>query len=152
MKKILSLLIITVLVATGCSATRQSELQKKSAGLAFEYEATTRGAYKKVIVTPDSITTVKDRDMKDVVARKLKPKEWKQLAAAYDQIKSVTAIGDLKAPSNKSTYDGAMMANLKIIVAGQQNTSSTFDHGNPPAEIKALTDKIIELSALNTQQ
>jgi hypothetical protein len=151
MKKILSLLIITVLITAGCSATRQSELQKKSAGIAFEYEATTRGAYKKVIVSPDSITTVKDRDMKNVVARKLKAKEWKQLVEAYDLIKNVPAMGDLKAPSNKSNYDGAMMANLKIIVAGQQNTSSTFDHGNPPAEIKALTDKIIELSDLNKQ-
>ena len=152
MKKLLSLLIITVLVATGCSATRQSELQKKSAGIAFEYEANTRGAYKKVIVTPDSITTIKDRDMKDVVARKLKAKEWKQLAAAYDSIKNVPGISDLKAPSNKSSYDGAMIANLKIIVAGQESTSSSFDHGNPPAEIKGLTNKIIELSDLNTQQ
>jgi hypothetical protein len=151
MKKIFSLLIIAVLIAAGCSATRQSELQKKSAGIAFEYEAMTRGAYKKVIVTPDSITTVKDRDMKDVVARKLKANEWKQLVAAYDQIKSVTAIGDLKAPSDKRAYDGAMIGTLKIIVAGQQNTSSSFDHGNPPVEIKALTDKIIELSALNKQ-
>jgi len=151
MKKILSLLVIAVLIAAGCSATRQSELQKKSAGIAFEYEAMTRGAYKKVIVTPDSITTVKDRDMKDVVVRKLKANEWKQLVAAYDQIKSVTAISDLKAPSDKRAYDGAMIGSLKIIVAGQQNTSSSFDHGNPPAEIKALTDKIIELSALNKQ-
>jgi hypothetical protein len=44
-------------------------------------------------------------------------------------------LKDLKIPTEKRFYDGAAIANLKIIYKGVNETPS-FDHGSPPYEIK----------------
>jgi len=153
MKKILSLIALTavIVVITSCSSAKNtsSALQKESEGLLFEYTAITRGSYKSVVVTPTQITTAKNRDKQDSVTKKLTADEWKAVYDYYKAIKDVNTIRDLEAPSKKHQYDGALAATLTINVADQVYNSSTFDHGNPPAEIKPLVDKIIALSDLD---
>ena len=151
MKKLIALIILTVITVTGCSSTKgtASSLQKESEGLVFEYTAMTRGTYKNVVVTPYQITTSQDADKKNSVTKQLVAEEWKKLYEAYKSIKDVKTIGDIQAPTKKHQYDGALAASLTIKMANQVYSSPTFDHGNPPAEIKALTDEIVTLSDLN---
>jgi PBP1b-binding outer membrane lipoprotein LpoB len=151
MKKILSLVIITVLMATGCSTTKTGSTadakQKETSEVSFEYSAMTRGTYRKVIVKKDSVITATERDMKNVTAKKLSTADWNTLTALLKKIKPQD-LPNLKAPSTKHQFDGALAANLQVITQGTAYQSVTFDHGNPPAEIKELTEKILSLSDL----
>lgn len=154
MKKI-ALVLLTVIFAVGCSSTKtaqNSNTNTKSAsnGLSFEYEALTRGSYKKVVVTKDSIITIKDREMKDVVSKAISKGDWDKLAAASEKV-NLDGLHELKAPSNKNHADAALAANLKVIKGDKTYNSSTFDHGNPPAEIAPLVNKIIAMSDLKTR-
>lgn len=152
MKKI-AVILLTVLFAVGCSSTKTAQTATKPSGesLSFEYEAMTRGSYKKVVVTKDSIVTIKDREMKDVVSKSVSKSDWDKLTASLEKI-NLDGLNNIKAPSNKNHADAALAANLKIIKGDKTYNSSTFDHGNPPAEIAPLVNKIIALSDLKTKQ
>lgn len=153
MKKIIPLLFLALAVITSCSSAKdkkqQVSLQKENENILFEYTALTRGAYKKAVVTSYDIVTIKDREKKDVVSKKLTAQEWKILSDAYKGINNITGISELAVPSQKHQYDGALAAMLTITVGEQVYQSSTFDHGNPPEELKPLVDAIIKLSGLN---
>lgn len=153
MKKI-ALVLLTIIFAAGCSSTKKTaqaaDTKSNGSGLSFEYEASTRGAYKKVVVTQDSIITIKDRDMKDVVSKPLAKGDWDKLSAIAEKV-NPEGLKDIKAPSVKHQFDGALMANLKLVKDGKEYKSVTFDHGNPPAEIAPLVTKIIAMSDLKTK-
>lgn len=50
----------------------------------------------------------------------------------------VTTIADLKAPSNKRAFDGAMHARVTIKIGNKTYVSSDFDDHNPPKELAPL--------------
>lgn len=149
MKKLLPLLLLSLVLATGCKTVLQKDnaVQQENKNISFEYEAMTRGSFNKVIITHDSIVTVKDRDMKNVVTATISKADWNSLLSSLEKV-DVNNIQDLKSPTNKRMYDGALIANLKIIKEGKTYQSAGFDHGEPPAEIKAVVEKIIALSDL----
>jgi hypothetical protein len=154
MKKI-ALLLLAIIFAVGCSSTKTAQnnaTDTKSAanGLSFEYEASTRGAYKKVVVTKDSTVTIQDRSMKDMVSKPTAKADWDRLTAFAGKV-NLEGIKDSKAPSVKHQFDGALMANLKVIKDGKEYRSVTFDHGNPPSEIAPLVNRIIAMSDLKTK-
>lgn len=151
MKKI-AVIVVTIMLAVGCSSkkTAAANTEKSASTLSFEYEAATRGSYKKVVVTQDSIVTIKDRDMKDVVSKPITKGEWNKLAVVAESV-NLDGLNSLKAPSNKNHADAALAANLKVIKDGKTYGSTTFDHGNPPAEIAPLVNKIISMSDLKTK-
>src|SRR5690606_39241385 len=111
----------------GCA----SALKKESDKISFEYEAITRGSYKKVIVKQDTVITIKDRDLKDVVAAGLKNGEWNSLLKSLERV-NLEGLNDIKAPSVKHQVDAAPIANLKVIRGDKTYQSKSFDHGNPP--------------------
>lgn len=155
MKK-LGLLLLTIIFTVGCSSTKTAvakdavKQEKNTDKLSFEYEAMTRGAYRKVVITKDSTVTIHDHEMKNVTTKPTKKADWDILNAAYNKIRDKRLnLDELKAPSNKSFSDGAMAANLKIIVSDQIFATPTFDHGNPPAEIAVLVGKIVSMSDLS---
>jgi PBP1b-binding outer membrane lipoprotein LpoB len=154
MKKI-ALVLLTIIFAAGCSSTKTAQnnaTDTKSAanGISFEYEASTRGAYKKVVVTKDSIVTIQDRSMKDMVSKPTPKGDWDRLTAFAEKV-NLEGLEALKAPSNKNHADAALAANLKVIKDGKTYGSTTFDHGNPPAEIAPLVNRIIAMSDLKTK-
>jgi hypothetical protein len=146
MKK-LAVVLFTIIAAAGCSSTKNAPLAKNADLVSFEYEAITRGAYKKVTVDQDSIMTIKDRDMKEVITRQLSKADWESLVEALDKV-NLETIENLVPPSTKSHADAALAANLKVIKKDRTYSSNSFDHGNPPAEIKELVDRIIQMSDL----
>ncbi|MXN91429.1 hypothetical protein GR160_09325 [Flavobacterium sp. Sd200] len=157
MKKIILILLVLLAVMAGCTSTKKAKepevsLQKQTENVLFEYTALTRGAYKKVIVSSYNIVTIKDRDNKDAVSRKLTADEWKTLYDAYKTIKDPGTLSSIEAPSVKHQYDGALVAMVTITVDDVIYQTNTFDHGNPPAEVKPLVDAIIKFSGLNEPQ
>ena len=141
--KILTTFILMLFMAKGCTS---SEIKKESENISFEYEANTRGSYKKVLAKQDTVYTIKTRDGK-AIEKSLSKSDWNSLLNLLSKV-DATKIADLKAPSEKRFYDGAMIGQLKVIYKDKTYESSNFDHGNPPAEIKDLVEKIIEVSDL----
>ena len=139
--KILSTFILVLFMAKGCT---NSELKKESENISFEYEAQTRGGYKKVIAKQDTVYTIKSRGG-ETFQKQLSKSDWNSLLDLLSKVEA-EKIKDLKAPSEKRFYDGAMIADLKVIYKDKTYESSSFDHGNPPAEIKDLVNKILEVS------
>ncbi len=149
MKKILPLILLTLVVAAGCS-TASKAVKKDSEEISFEYVALTRGAYKKIIVKQDTVITIHDREMKNVMTKGLKNGDWNKLLAELDKVNAEN-ISELKAPSNRSHADAALAASLKIIRKDKTYESSTFDHGNPPTELREIVSTIIAVSDLENK-
>lgn len=156
MKKILSVLILTVAVIAGCSSSKKTAgapAEKKGKGLEFEYTAITRGSYKKINATQAGVTFTKDRDAKpETVA--ISAADWNSMVDFYENniAKKGVKIEDIAVPSKKHQFDGALAATLTIKVADQVYTTPTFDHGNPPAEVKGLVDEMVKLAGLETKK
>ena len=139
--KLLSLFFLTIFLGKGCDAQKQQDLQTT----VIEYVANTRGFYKKITVQNQMVLVSKDRKGNDKpVQIKISYSDWKKLIADFQEI-NLDEVPNLKAPSEKRFYDGAAIANLKIIHKDKTYESTNFDHGNPPAEIKKLVVLINEL-------
>ena len=139
--KILATFILVLFMAKGCT---NSELKKESENISFEYDAHTRGGYKKVIAKQDTVFSITKRGG-EAVYKKLSKSDWNSLLNLLSKV-DAEKMKDLKAPSEKRFYDGAMIAGLKVIYKDKTYESTSFDHGNPPAEIKDLVNKILEVS------
>ena len=154
MKKLLSLLVLTVVVATGCKSQSGSAEAKKLAksDVTYEYSAFTRGTRLHVVINNFGIGATKGHPGEKA------PETFKTIAqndrnALLEETSKLNLdkFETVEVPSKKHQFDGAMAANFKITVDGKTYQTPTFDHGNPPAEIKALVEKIIELSELEKE-
>lgn len=142
MRKYLAIIVLA-LFAAGCA----SALKKESDKISLEYEAITRGSYKKVIVKQDTVITIKDRAMDNVVTKPLRNGEWNSMLKSLETV-NLDGLSEIKPPSVMHQVDGAPIANLKVIRGNKTYQSSSFDHGNPPQEIKDVVEKMITASDL----
>ena len=119
-----------VILITNCSSS------KKITASNFEvvYEAQNRGNFEKIILSKKNLQLSTRTDKKTVVLSKEK---IKSINTILSNIK-LSEIANLKAPSNKRFYDGAMNATINIKKEKDSFTSSSFDHDNPPKELKEL--------------
>ena len=62
---------------------------------------------------------------------------------------NLNEINNLKAPTDKRFYDGAMHTSILIKSNSTEYTSSTFDDTNPPIELKALCQLLLNLAQNN---
>ncbi|MFL9845875.1 hypothetical protein [Flavobacterium rhizosphaerae] len=153
MKRLLPIMLLLVLLLQACSTSKKlsPQMQKLSSQIAFEYVALTRGAYNKIIVSQDSIVTLKQRDLSGAIVKKTDEKDWNRVLMALEKV-NLDSISLYKAPTNKRMADAALMANLKVFVNGKTHESTTFDHGYPPEQIKELTERIIAMSQLHKEK
>lgn len=119
--------------------------QEKTTGLTFEYETFSRGFYQKIKVEKGTLLIQESRNESGGVAIDLDNKQWKELVDLAKKIK-LEDLSLFKAPTNKREFDGAAFANLKVFIDDIEYTSTNFDRGNPPSEIKNLVNYIISLS------
>ncbi len=110
----------------------------------IEYSAISRGTFKEIKINNSSITVKKDRNSKPVTKECTK-EIWSNFTKTLDEV-DLKMLSELKAPTQKRLFDGAAHATLKVKVDGETYTTSSFDHGFPPEEIKELCDKLIEIS------
>ena len=135
------LVIIFLVLIVGQSMVSQEKINE----FAFEYEAVTRGFYQKIKVNKETLVFSEDRTVKKSSTVKLNNKQWNKILELVDEIK-LKNLSSLKAPSEKRKFDGAAHSKLKVLYKDDLYESSSFDHGNPPPEIKGLVEYIIELS------
>ena len=144
MKKFLPLLAVVLLFVTGCASTA---LKKQSAYVALEYEAVTRGTYKKVIVKQDTVITLNENNINTAITTVLPKNDWNSILKILSKT-PYSKLNTISPPSTKHQVDGALAAGLKVITKDTTYHSRTFDHGNPPEALKPLVEKILEVSAL----
>ncbi len=110
----------------------------------FEYSTVSRGTYKLITINKKQISIISKRDATPIIKR-CSELEWGKLIDAVKTL-NIENISNLKAPSEKRLFDGALIANLTIQYNGETYESASFDHGNPPAEIERIVKEILSIS------
>jgi len=155
MKKLTSLVLLAVVIATGCNCSKKAvaSADKKTQDIEFEYTAITRGSSKKATINSKGVTSITERGGKAETTA-ISVEDWNWLVSFYeDEIaKKNIKLEELNVPSKKHQFDGALAANVSVMVGGEIYRSSTFDHGNPPPEIAALVNKMIVIAGLDKQK
>lgn len=109
--------------------------------ISIEYKAVTRGSQISLIANSEElIYTSYDKNLE----LKISEHQWNEITALVLDI-DLEAMKKLVPPSTESHTDRAMIGSLSIGKNGKYYESSTFDHGNPPKEIKELVDALFEL-------
>ncbi len=140
--KLIAIILCSVFLGKGCSATTQNDLEKAT----IEYVANTRGFYQKITIQNKKLYVSKDRNAIDKGAvSDIDDNSWKTLIGYFDTL-DLETLANHKAPSEKRFYDGAAIANLKIIYKDKTYISASFDHGNPPVAFAALVNKIVSFT------
>ena len=109
------------------------------------YEAHTRGSSVIIKVRPDRLFYHTDNSE---TITDIKTRQWNSLMSMCSEI-DLEKISELQAPSDKRFLDMAMHANLTIVTRNGEFKSQTFDHGNPPEELKKITDKLMKLAKID---
>ncbi|ESU30076.1 hypothetical protein FLJC2902T_05700 [Flavobacterium limnosediminis JC2902] len=150
--KLFTLLTSVVITLTSCNcqkkAAEKNELAAKATAQekvlpTLEYEANTRGFYRKITISDKKAWVIPVRDGKAVEVP-VSDSDWKELVSLYQSVNK-EGLKDLKAPTEKRFYDGAPMANFRVITKETTFESATFDGGFPPAEIEKIVNIIIAI-------
>jgi len=110
-----------------------------------EYTALSRGSFFGAKIDKNKISSSKDRNQKKYHSIDCTDKDWKIITSLIRKV-NVKNMKNLKAPSEKRLFDGAPHAQLKVTSGNTTYTSTSFDHGNPPEELKTLVNTILSLS------
>jgi heat shock protein HslJ len=115
-----------------------------SYNVSFEYVASGRNSYQKILINKDQVSKTKKRG-KNLDSKSYNTSDWEQLISYIDAI-DIANISALEVPSKDFQFDGAPMARLIIISDEKIYETPSFDHGNPPKEIAPLIEKLISIS------
>jgi hypothetical protein len=132
MKTIALFLMTFFLAANSCEDMKDTTV---------EYNAFSRGFYLTIVVKDGNISVTQERKGEAKVT-KLSEDDVKEIANLIKDI-DLESMPDMKGPSEKRFYDGAAIANLKITRNGEMYESQSFDHGEPPAQLKKLIEKLM---------
>jgi hypothetical protein len=141
--KIVSFLSVFLFVLGSCNSQKSAVgMNNKMNGIEIQYEANTRGFYQKLVLKNALISFTNDRDgKKNPIVQKISDADWNALIYEINKV-DLENLSNLKAPTEKRFYDGAAIANLKIIYKGKTYQTSHFDHGFPPMEIKTVVEMV----------
>lgn len=99
----------------------------KSVELSYQ----TRGTQKFLQITSDSIEVKINGKINHYKTTNL---QWKKILKTFEKVK-LSGIAKLKRPSTRSFYDGAFMAQLKVVTNKKEYESVNFDHDIPPTTL-----------------
>ncbi|WP_055097574.1 hypothetical protein [Flavobacterium aquidurense] len=136
----LSLLLLTIFIATSCSSQKTTDMTSTQ----MEYSAVSRGFYKKIIVQNKTVSVINGKNTEPIES-KIDDAKWKQIVAEFSKI-DLEGIKTLKAPTEKRFYDGAAIGNLKIVQNQQTYETLGFDNGTPPKEIEKLVNLLVSFT------
>lgn len=138
MKKIFPLVAVLVLVLVSCAAKHKAG--NKAELVSVAYKAMTRGTQKEILITDKNYTDITMRRGEQVEGKgSVSAAQWKAIVAETSKL-DYSRLNSMNVPSAKHQFDGALAANLIITTADSTYQSVTFDHGNPPAELKPLLE------------
>ncbi|XLS29383.1 hypothetical protein ACJD0Z_00845 [Flavobacteriaceae bacterium M23B6Z8] len=132
----LLLIFLTLLSYKGCAQTENTEIT---------YNAASRGFYYNVVVNKDNITVQKTRGSEKGMKMEVDKAKWEEISGMLKSIE-IAEMENLKSDSSKSQVDAAAIANLQVKLDDENVHTATFDHGNPPEELKALVNAILSLA------
>ncbi len=139
--RILSFISLLLFVLGSCTGQKNgvgTRIEMKD--IEIQYEANTRGFYQKLVLKNATISSTNDREGKEnPIVQKVSDADWNALKDEINKL-DLENLPNLKAPTEKRFYDGAAIANLKIIYKGKMYQSSDFDHGFPPMQIKRVVE------------
>jgi hypothetical protein len=151
MKLILSLFTLLIL-AKECktnkdslsSITSSNNIEKMATmeNITLVYNANSRGFFEEIVITIDSITIYTNRNKTNPIKIACSTEDWNSCMTLLETIE-VKKLPSLEAPTKMRHYDGAAHATLTIKNKEESYQTSTFDHGLPPQEIKAIVDRIL---------
>lgn len=137
--KILIMLLTLVSLDPSCSDSKINQ-----DAISIEYTAHSRGFYQQIFINKKQIS-IENKRGESPITTTCSETDWNNLMKALKPI-DIENIPNLKAPSEKRFYDGAAIANLKIIYTDETYETPSFDHGNPPTEIATLVKHILSFS------
>ena len=141
MKKLAAFIII--LLSNSSILLAQNNIKNAQ----IEYTATTRGFYQRIWINNNQTIAI-SRDRNDTImpaTTKISDTQWKLIALEFKKIK-LAEISKLKAPTEKRRYDGAAIADLKVVMNGKTYQTQSFDNGFPHSKIKKFVDLITALA------
>jgi hypothetical protein len=139
--KLVTFLSVFLFVLGSCNSQKSAVgISNNTNAIEIQYEANTRGYYQKLVVKNQTISATKDRNgIENPIVQTISPIDWNAFIQEISKI-DWENLPNLKAPTEKRFYDGAAIANLKIIYKGKTFQTSDFDHGFPPMEIKRVVE------------
>lgn len=144
--KAFSTVALFVIVVAGCASARKTQLTDA----AIEYKAVTRGRHLNVNYKNDTLSWYSGRGMATGGNQRILTAEEKEsLFRLLDKVQ-LEDLNKLKSPTNARMYDGAMIADIKIITKDSTYESSSFDHGKPPAEIAEFVSQFLKFTGDET--
>ncbi|MGJ8666202.1 MAG: hypothetical protein ACSHW7_07550 [Patiriisocius sp.] len=126
--KFIIIILLALTTAKSCDTTKIE---------AVTYEASTRGFYKKIVATQDALIISNTRNEKDNIQNPMAASTWETINTKIREIE-LKKMESLQRPSTDSYFDGAASATLNIATKENDYTSTPFDAGNPPEELKQL--------------
>jgi heat shock protein HslJ len=120
------------------------KIEEQNYTVSIEYSAHSRGTFRHISINQKSISVENKRDSNPIIKTCSKT-NWDKILKALKPV-DIENTTNLKAPSEKRFYDGAAIANLKIMYNGKTYETPSFDHGNPPTEIAELVKEILSIS------
>lgn len=126
------------------TTTSDAAMKQETTIPVIEYEANTRGFFRKITVDNQNIAVINVRDGKPTTT-KMSDADWNELISLYQSVNK-EGLATLKAPSEKRFYDGAPIANFRVITKETTFESAAFDGGYPPAEIEKIVNKLIAIA------
>ncbi len=137
--KLIAIILLAVFSQGGCEDSAEMK------DTVIEYSANSRGFYQKINVQDKQFTVSRDRNGMDKPQKQaISDADWKALVSAFQKV-NLESLPNLKPPTEKRFYDGAAIAKLKITHNKMAYETTDFDHGEPPAEIKELVDRVLAL-------
>lgn len=133
-------MLLTLFIATGCCSQKKTDMNSTQ----IEYSAMSRGYYKSIVVQNKSVSVTKERNG-ETFQNKIDDTKWNEIVNAYSKV-NLDNLSSLKAPTDKRTYDGAAIGNLKITKDGKTYETSGFDNGFPPKEIEKLVNLLVDFA------
>ena len=138
--KLFTMIFLTLFLAKGCDRQLSDEMKKST----IEYQAISRGFYLNINIQDERLKMTRQRDG-ETKEYELSNQDWIDLANLYKKIQ-LEKLPTYKDPTQKRFYDGAAIANLRVIYEGKTYETIGFDHGNPPVEIAEFVNKIVSFS------
>lgn len=121
---------------------KTTDMEKVQKDITLVYNANSRGFFEEIVVTIDSITIYTNRNKTNPTKVVCSTEDWNSCMTLLEAIE-IKKLPSLEAPTKMRHYDGAAHATLTIKNKEESYQTSTFDHGHPPQEIKAIVDRIL---------
>ena len=113
----------------------------------FIYKYYTRGFYKEHQISEEKIKTYLDYQKKEFTQKAVTPIDWLKCLELLTEI-DLAGFEKLEPPSGLRHSDKVQHAELTIKINNTTFKSRSFDHGNPPKDIKRLVNHLLYLSEM----